>query len=396
MKKLLILAVMALTFVIAKATNNNEIDAGNPGINFNHQSWKEIVNKAKTDNKLIFVDFYTQWCGPCYNMATTVFTLPAVGSFYNNNFVCAKIDTENGEGIELAKKYGIHSYPTYLFIDPTTEKPVHRSSSRQTVEQFLQTGKCALNPTQRSYYLEEQYEMIYEIMKELINIGFNEFIIADISLILYLNKRDLKCNIHLSGECAEINRLSIDFFNQLNISRYIFHRKNTIDDIKSCISNNEKRDIQYEAFILNERCHYTGGFCSSFHCDELEHLCKLPYEIIKINSESCHFEEVDKKLKSYYEKLDNPIEYEESQCSGIKNKIGDTGCGLCSLKKLKEAGVTHLKVVGRGNSLENMQRDIKGLKKAIAIIDEAKDSEVYEDRIKKEIINGSCSGECYY
>ena len=396
MKKLLILAVMALTFVIAKATNNNEIDAGNPGINFNHQSWKEIVNKAKTDNKLIFVDFYTQWCGPCYNMATTVFTLPAVGSFYNNNFVCAKIDTENGEGIELAKKYGIHSYPTYLFIDPTTEKPVHRSSSRQTVEQFLQTGKCALNPTQRSYYLEEQYEMIYEIMKELINIGFNEFIIADISLILYLNKRGLKCNIHLSGECAEINRLSIDFFNQLNISRYIFHRKNTIDDIKSCISNNEKRDIQYEAFILNERCHYTGGFCSSFHCDELEHLCKLPYEIIKINSESCHFEEVDKKLKSYYEKLDNPIEYEESQCSGIKNKIGDTGCGLCSLKKLKEAGVTHLKVVGRGNSLENMQRDIKGLKKAIAIIDEAKDSEVYEDRIKKEIINGSCSGECYY
>ena len=246
------------------------------------------------------------------------------------------------------------------------------------------------------YYLEEQYEMIYEIMKELINIGFNEFIIADISLILQLNKRGLKCNIHLSGECAEINRLSIDFFNQLNISRYIFHRKNTIDDIKSCISNNEKRDIQYEAFILNERCHYTGGFCSSFHCDELEHLCKLPYEIIKINSESCHFEEVDKKLKSYYEKLDNPIEYEESQCSGIKNKIGDTGCGLCSLKKLKEAGVTHLKVVGRGNSLENMQRDIKGLKKAIAIIDEAKDSEVYEDRIKKEIINGSCSGECYY
>lgn len=247
------------------------------------------------------------------------------------------------------------------------------------------------------YYIDEQFELIEKIMKDLINIGFNEFIVADPALILYLEKKHIKCHVHLSGECAEINRSSIEFFNRFkNISRYIFHRKNTIDDIKSCISNNEKRDIQYEAFILNERCHYTGGFCSSFHCDELEHLCKLPYEIIKINSESCHFEEVDKKLKSYYEKLDNPIEYEESQCSGIKNKIGDTGCGLCSLKKLKEAGVTHLKVVGRGNSLENMQRDIKGLKKAIAIIDEAKDSEVYEDRIKKEIINGSCSGECYY
>lgn len=246
------------------------------------------------------------------------------------------------------------------------------------------------------YYLEEQYEMIYEIMKELINIGFDKFIIADIALILYLNKKGLKCNIHLSGECAEINRLSIDFFNELNISRYIFHRKNTIGDMKRCISSNKKRDLQYEAFILNERCHYTGGFCSSFHCDELEHLCKLPYEIVKIKAEACHFSEVDKRLKSNYEKLDSEREDEEFQCSSNINKIGDTGCGLCSLKKLKEAGVTHLKVVGRGNSLENMQRDIKGLKKAIAMIDDEKDEKAYEERIKNEIIEGSCSRECYY
>ena len=32
----------------------------------------------------------------------------------------------------------------------------------------------------------------------------------------------------------------------------------------------KKRNIEYEAFILNERCHYTGAFCSSLHCDELD------------------------------------------------------------------------------------------------------------------------------
>ena len=128
------------------------------GIQFNHDSWADIVKKAKAENKLIFVDFYTQWCGPCYNMAKSVFTQPNVGAFYNKNFVCAKIDTENGEGVELAKKYRVRSFPTYVFIDPTTEEAVHRSQSRQTDQQFIYTGQSAINPTKRSVYLDENYQ----------------------------------------------------------------------------------------------------------------------------------------------------------------------------------------------------------------------------------------------
>lgn len=128
-----------------------------PGIQFLHESWNEIVAKAKAENKLIFIDFYTQWCGPCLNMAETVFTLPAVGLFYNEHFVCAKIDAENGEGVELAKQYQVRSYPTYIFVDPFTGEMIHRSSSRQTAEQFIQTGRGALEPSLRSFYLEEQY-----------------------------------------------------------------------------------------------------------------------------------------------------------------------------------------------------------------------------------------------
>ena len=128
-----------------------------PGIHFSHRPWADIVKQAKAENKLIFIDFYTQWCGPCLNMATTVFTQPAVGAFYNEHFVCAKIDAEDGEGIELAKKFGVRLFPTYMFVDPATEKAVHRSSSTQTVAQFIRTGECALQPETRSFYLEEQY-----------------------------------------------------------------------------------------------------------------------------------------------------------------------------------------------------------------------------------------------
>lgn len=157
MKRFILSMLMAVTLVAAKAENTaNEV--ANPGINFSHQSWKEVVEKAKAENKLIFIDFYTQWCGPCLNMAQNVFTLPAIGAYYNSHFVCAKIDAENGEGVTLAKKYGIFSYPTYIFVDPTTEEAVHRSSSRQSPEQFLLTGESALNPQKRSFYLDEKYK----------------------------------------------------------------------------------------------------------------------------------------------------------------------------------------------------------------------------------------------
>lgn len=134
------------------------INATSVGINFLHGiTWAEAITKAKSEKKLIFIDFYTQWCGPCMNMAQTVFSLPEVGYYYNNTFINLKIDAEDGEGVTLAKKYGVRSYPTYAFIDPTTEEMVHRSSSRQSAEQFIQTGKDATIPEQRSFYLQEQY-----------------------------------------------------------------------------------------------------------------------------------------------------------------------------------------------------------------------------------------------
>ena len=238
------------------------------------------------------------------------------------------------------------------------------------------------------YYLEEQYEIIAKLISELIDIGFTDFIIADIALILYLEEKNIKCNIHLSGEGAEINSLSIDFFNQFsNINRYIFHRKNSILDMKSCILNN-KRKMEYEAFILNEKCHYTGAFCSSFHCDELAHLCKVSYKLGKINEEVKDFNEVDKKIKLYYS--EDIEEYKDYDL------LGSTGCGLCSLKKLKEAGVTYLKVVGRGNSIDFMERDVKELRTALDILEKISNENYVEEMKNKLFKNKKCSRNCYY
>ncbi len=129
------------------------------GIHFDHSSWSELKAKAIKENKLIFVDFYTQWCGPCLAMAQDVFVLGSVGNYFNTTFINAKIDAENGEGIDLAKRYGVKSYPTFAFIDAKTEQAVHLSGSRQDKETFLFTAQSALDPQKRSTYLEEQKKL---------------------------------------------------------------------------------------------------------------------------------------------------------------------------------------------------------------------------------------------
>ncbi|WP_165784679.1 thioredoxin family protein [Solitalea longa] len=115
------------------------------GIEFEHTSWKEIVQKAKEQNKPIFVDVYTSWCGPCKAMASTVFTKPEIGEKFNKGFVNVKIDAEKGEGIAITKKYMVGSYPTYLFINPADESLVGESKSSMPASMFADLGDKMLN-----------------------------------------------------------------------------------------------------------------------------------------------------------------------------------------------------------------------------------------------------------
>ena len=66
--------------------------------------FKDAVAKAQQTGKMIFLDCYTSWCGPCKMMTNTVFPQEKVGAYMNPRFVSIKIDMEKGEGVELAKK----------------------------------------------------------------------------------------------------------------------------------------------------------------------------------------------------------------------------------------------------------------------------------------------------
>lgn len=123
-KKILFPALFTLfIFLFLAFVNNPGKDAifNNPaddeGIRFLEPVWAAALDEAKKQNKLIFLDAYTTWCGPCKLLKRKTFTDKKAGDFFNDNFINIAVDMEKADGPELASLYGIYAYPSLLILD---------------------------------------------------------------------------------------------------------------------------------------------------------------------------------------------------------------------------------------------------------------------------------------
>ena len=121
----------------------------NDGIIFEHLTLKEALAKAKESGKQVFVDCFTEWCGPCKMLARDVFPRPEVGKVFNARFVNLKMDMEKGEGLEVAKRYGITAYPTLLVINPDGTVAGKVVGARLQIETFLEEVEKIPTATQK-------------------------------------------------------------------------------------------------------------------------------------------------------------------------------------------------------------------------------------------------------
>lgn len=127
------------------------------GITFETTDFNSGLAKAKAENKLIFMDAYTTWCGPCKWMSKNVFTDSNVGEYFNAKFINLKIDMEKGEGLELAKRYDVKAYPTLLFINGDGEL-MHMSMGSRPAEDFLDLGHAANDPNRQFTTMKKRFD----------------------------------------------------------------------------------------------------------------------------------------------------------------------------------------------------------------------------------------------
>lgn len=140
MKK--ITSIILLTIGIL--TGNSSIASAQTeyaGIDFFQGTWEEALEKAKSENKLIFLDAYAAWCGPCKMLKRNVFPNPEVGALFNEHFINFAMDMEKGIGRQIAQKYGVTAYPTLYFIDGEGTV-IKKAIGYHNVQQMIMLGQA--------------------------------------------------------------------------------------------------------------------------------------------------------------------------------------------------------------------------------------------------------------
>lgn len=98
-------------------SDGSTINITEQGIQFIEADWSKALAEAKKQHKLIFLDAYASWCGPCKLLKKKTFPDKAAGDFFNANYINVAIDMEKGDGPSLSEKYGVTAYPTLIITD---------------------------------------------------------------------------------------------------------------------------------------------------------------------------------------------------------------------------------------------------------------------------------------
>lgn len=153
MKKTLLLLTLLLLNLGIYAQENK-------GVRWEPGTLQEAIHKAKNNKKgakLVFLDCYTSWCGPCKYMANTIFPMEAAGKYFNENFINIKIDMEKGEGPELAKRFKLSGYPTFIILSAEGEE-IGRVVGSNELEPFIESVEAAKDIKNSVSYHKSKFE----------------------------------------------------------------------------------------------------------------------------------------------------------------------------------------------------------------------------------------------
>ncbi len=234
---------------------------------------------------------------------------------------------------------------------------------------------------------ERSVELLLGVIRECMECGIRNFIVADVNLLLAIRKR-ITGEYHLTlSTCMPVyNQKTIDFFKKMNVERFVLPRHLLLEEIDELVQRN--RDCEFEVLIKNSRCINEDGNCSFEHglanyLDGMEGgCCQYHYDVEYVNEEPEDL--VDREiLRKRYEYVRVSSQF---------------ACGACHIKHFHEIGVASLKIVGREFATSRKIKDVAFIADCIRHIGCSEDEyKRHVHGIYKEIYGKECHlSQCYY
>jgi thioredoxin-related protein len=113
------------------------------GLQFREVGLEQALRSAAKEKKLVFVSYYSSYCGSSRLMIDKVHPNKNVGKFFNDNFVNINVYVNTAEGVKLAQKYHAHHTPTFLFLRPDGSVHSEMYGYQESIDLLLAGRKAA-------------------------------------------------------------------------------------------------------------------------------------------------------------------------------------------------------------------------------------------------------------
>ncbi len=212
------------------------------------------------------------------------------------------------------------------------------------------------------YYTHAQHPLLLEYLGLAIDTGIDSVIVADPALLLAIQEAGLDVDLHLSTGTCVLNSQTARFFQDLGVSRVTLERQQTIGEIGALVAGSP--GLETAVFVLNGRCPNVDGLCTYDHVqipgEAYKNACMLSCRV------RCHSEKPQAAggEADLYAGISPVIRQQIWE----RVHMDDSPCGACALYDFERLGVTHLKIVGRGNPTRRKLADVSFIRSLVTLL----------------------------